>query len=185
MEIEQLRSLGYKIYISEPESLLSIAETINKFGILADSELQAKKSSDEFIRRLKELTSQYSGRTKVSTFYQFWNQPIFTINGGHLISEIIELCGGKNIFADLSILSSQVGLESVLANKPDVIIASGIAAERPEWLDEWEKWPSINAVKNQQLYFIPPDVIQRHTSRVLQGAAMMCDYIDAARMALR
>lgn len=185
VEIGQLLSLGYEIYISEPDSLLSIADTISKFGILAGTELAANNSRDDFIHKLKEIRSQYSGRNDISTFYQFWHQPIFTINGKHLISEIIELCGGVNVYADLDILSTQVGLESVLVKNPEVIIASGIGFERPKWLDDWQEWPAIKAVKNRQLYFIPPDIIQRHTPRVLLGAEMMCEYIDKARMTAR
>ena len=41
----------------------------------------------------------------VSVFYQVWRQPLMTINGRHLIDDIINLCGGRNVFAGLAPLS--------------------------------------------------------------------------------
>ena len=64
---------------------------------------------------------------------------------------------------------------------PQAIIASGMAQERPEWLDEWRSMPTMGAVVNEQLYFIPPDLLQRHSPRILDGADMMCKYIKNTR----
>ena len=56
--------------------------------------------------------------------------------------------------------------------------------ERPEWLDEWTEWPGLAAAENEQLHFIPPDLLQRNSPRIIQGAEMMCEFVDQARMAL-
>ena len=74
-------------------------------------------------------------------------------------------------------------MEAVLARDPEVIIASGMDVARPQWLDQWLQWPSLTAVQRGQLHFIPPDLLQRHTPRALDGAVMMCDQIEAARQA--
>ena len=52
---------------------------------------------------------------------------------------------------------------------------------RPEWLDAWQDWPQLDAVAQNHLYFIPPDLVQRHTPRALQGVSRMCEQIDRAR----
>ena len=139
--------------------------------------VQGKKSGE----LLQKLTDDYADRTTVKTFYQFWHQPIFTISGNHVINEVIHLCGGQNIFFDLPTLSPQISLEAVLKANPEVIIASGADALRPEWLDNWQRWPSLSAVQAHHLYFIPPDLILRHTPRILEGAAMLCKHLDKAR----
>ena len=105
-----------------------------------------------------------------------------TISGKHLISDIIELCGGKNIFSDLKVLTPQITLESVLAAKPEVIISGGMGKIRPEWLEEWKQWSDLAAVKNDQLYFIEPSLMQRVGPRILQGADKLCEFLEQARM---
>jgi iron complex transport system substrate-binding protein len=53
--------------------------------------------------------------------------------------------------------------------------------KRPAWLDEWARWDSLAATQNDQLYFIPPDLLQRNSLRILLGAEMMCEMLEAAR----
>lgn len=104
-----------------------------------------------------------------------------TISGGHLISEIIELCGGENVFANLKTLTPSISLESVLASKSEVIISGGMGKARPEWVEEWKPWPELPAVKNGQLYFIDPALMQRVGPRILQGADKLCELLERAR----
>ncbi len=178
---EKLQNLNYTLYISEPDSLQTIAKTITDLGILAGTVEIAKQNSRHYLDILQKLTDDYADRTTVKTFYQFWHQPIFTISGNHVINEVIQLCGGQNVFFNLPTLSPQISLEAVLKANPEVIIASGADALRPEWLDNWQRWPSLSAVQAHHLYFIPPDLILRHTPRILEGAAMLCKHLDKAR----
>ena len=179
--IKRLEDLGYPVYVSEPASIETIASTIRDLGRISGHIKISAPASSRFIRELHKLKREYAGRIPVNTFYQIWNEPLFTVNGKHLISEVIRLCGGRNIFHDLHTLSARVSLEAVLQADPEVIIASGADNRRPPWLQEWYHWPSLKAVKNHDIFFIPPDLIQRHTPRILEGARMMCKYIDAAR----
>jgi iron complex transport system substrate-binding protein len=177
----KLTGLGFTVYRSEPDTLEKIASTIRKFGRLGGSDDTAEKSSDRLLAQISRLREQYSDRHSVSVFYQFWDKPVFTVNGRHLISHIIALCGGRNIFADLLPLTPQINPEAVLELNPEVIIASGDSSARPAWLEDWKQWTGLAATKSGHLYAIPPELIQRHTPRILEGAARMCEYIDRAR----
>ena len=114
-------------------------------------------------------------------FYQVWHQPIVTIGGSHLINNIIELCGGQNLFKEVSSLAPQISIEAVLVRNPQVIIGSALGEQRSEWLKQWRKWPHLLAVRSQHMYFINPDLLHRHTTRILQGARQMCEFLDMAR----
>ncbi|MBF8269055.1 MAG: Cobalamin-binding protein [Gammaproteobacteria bacterium] len=177
-DTEVLRNLNIPIYVSEPASLEAIARSIEALGILSGSTITANRASAAFLARLKRLREEYSGKPVVTAFYQFWHDPIFTINGDHIISAVMQLCGGRNIFSDMAVLSGQINAEAVISANPQVILASAIDENRPPWLAYWQQWPELAAVRNGQIYYIPPDLIQRHTPRVLDGAAMMCEFID-------
>jgi len=98
-----------------------------------------------------------------------------------MISSVIELCGGSNIFADAIPLVPYVNIESIVAADPQVIIAGGSKEEKPHWFDNWSKWGEISAVRNGDVYLIPADLMQRHSVRILSGAEMMCDFLERAR----
>lgn len=180
-QIEKLRAFGLNIFMSEPRYPEDIAKTIQRFGVLAGTTEVAEKSYQEFLQHYNSLKKRFSKKKKVKVFYQIWNKPIMTISGGHLISEIIELCGGENVFANLSTLTPRISLEAVLASNSEIIISGGMGKARPDWVEEWRPWQQLPAVKNEQLYFIEPALMQRVGPRILDGADILCEFLDKAR----
>ena len=108
--------------------------------------------------------------------YQLLLTPIRSI-----ISDAIRLCGGENVFGKLEQMAPTGNVEAVIAANPEAIIASGMGDSRPEWLDDWKKWTSIEAVKRDNLFFVPPELIQRHTPRLLEGAEILCRHLETVR----
>jgi iron complex transport system substrate-binding protein len=177
----QLDRLGIPVFVSEPRSLDDIPRTLELLGRLAGTSKVADVAAFDFRTRRDRLAARYAARPPVDVFYQIWDRPPMTVNGEHLISAVMALCGGRNVFAGLAILAPTVTEEAVLAAAPEVIVASGMADSRPEWLDAWRRWRSLPAVARDNLYFIPPERLQRNTPRVLDGAAQMCEQLEQAR----
>lgn len=174
--------LGLTVYASDPKTLDDIPRSIRDYGILTGRQKAAEKAAADFTERLQRLREQHRGQRPLSVLYQVWNQPLQTLNDEHIISDLIRLCGGTNAFGDAPTIAPKISVESVIARDPQVIIASGMGEEKPEWLDDWKKYPGLTAVKNGNLYFVPPDIIQRHTVRMLQGAQQVCKALDEARV---
>ena len=179
--IDKLRSLGFKVYASEPETLEDIAGLMESLGAVVGHAESGAKSASVFRERVQKLASTYSQQEAVSVFYQVWGEPMQTLNGDHVVSAVIELCGGKNIFAELPMKAPRIGVEAVVAANPDVIMASGPDGVRPEWLDDWRQWQHLKAVRNDQLVFVDPDILVRHAPRILEGAGEVCRVLDGAR----
>ncbi len=188
--MEKLISLGLTVYASDPHSLMDIPKVIRDYGILAGTENIAEKAAHNFEKKHAILEKKYKNLPKVSTFYQVWNDPLQTLNGEHIISDVIRMCGGTNVFAKELAIAPKVSIESVLHADPQAIVTSGIITsgmgdEKPAWLSAWEKWPSIKAVRCNNLYAIPPDIISRHTYRLLKGAEKMCESLSLSRTQLK
>lgn len=179
--IEALENLGLTVYVAEPKFLDSIPTQLTNLGQLAGTEADASAAIDDYETTLTQLATRYRAESPVRVFYQVWDRPLMTAGGAELTNDLIELCGGINVFGELSALAPKVNLEAVLLRDPELIVASGIDERRPAWLDTWDEWPSITAVANRQVVFIDPDLTQRHSPRVLQGAEILCEQIAAAR----
>ena len=179
--IARLESLGLKVYVDEPKTLEDVARSLREVGRLTGNEKTADLAAQAFMQQLSQLRETYSAQQQVSVYYQIWDEPLLTLNGDHLISDVVRLCGGRNVFADAMPLVSRISVESVIRADPQVIIASGMDKARPEWLDAWRKWTSMTAVRNEQLYFVPPDVLQRNSPRIIDGAALLCEQLQKAR----
>jgi len=179
--IAKLRALGIPVFLAEPERIDDVAVALQRYGELAGTEAVARPAAEAFRARLRDLRQRYGTRPPVRTFYQLWSQPLMTVGGAQVISHVIELCGGTNVFANLKPLAPSVSVEAVVVANPEVIVASGMDEARPAWLDDWRRWKSITAVQRDNLNFIPPDIIQRHTPRLVEGAARLCEQLETAR----
>ncbi|MEM8500336.1 MAG: cobalamin-binding protein [Pseudomonadota bacterium] len=181
--LSQLEALDLAVYVDELHKLEQIATSIRDIGLLTGHHAEADANAAKFLEGLAQLRVRYDNSSSVSMFYQVWNEPLQTLNGEHIINDVIELCGGRNIFADAVVLAPKISLESVIVGNPDAIVASGMGEARPEWLDEWHSWPALSAVKNDHLFFVPPDILQRHTPRILLGARQLCGQLEQVRAA--
>ena len=179
--VEQLSALDTPVYLDDPRSLADIARSIRDFGALTGRVKHSNKAADDYLSEIRRLQNQYQHQREknIRVFYEVWNNPLQTISGKHIISDVIRLCGGQNIFNDALSLAPKINMETVIKRNPDIIIASNNNV-RQEWLDYWRKWPGLNAVNYHRLYFIDPDFIQRHTVRIAVGAKMMCQQIGKA-----
>jgi len=169
--VNRLAELGLSVFRSEPRALEDIARTLERLGALAGSHEAARAAAQAFRARRAELERRYSKRPKVRVFYQVWDRPLQTVNGDHVISKVIELCGGENVFAGLPLIAPEVDREALLRANPDVIITSGPAASLPPGLSAWK----------ERVRSVPAELIQRHTPRILEGAARVCSILEAAR----
>ena len=179
--INPLRKLGIPVFVVETSKMEAIPNLFRRFGQLTGNRDKAEQLADNFSQRLKALGAAQINKPLVRTFYQIWDEPLITLNGKHMVSDVITLCGGENIFADAAPLVPYVNIESVVAADPQMIIAGGSQEEQSRWYSIWQQWRGISAVINKQMYLIPSDLMQRHSVRILEGAEMMCDYMDRAR----
>jgi iron complex transport system substrate-binding protein len=184
-QVERLAQLGFPVFVTEPRHIDDIADLFERIGRLTGTEKVAVKVATEFRHHEAMLRDRYTGRRIVPVFYQVLDNSLLTVSGRHLIRDVIQLCGGKNIFADLPGLTPHVDVESVLQKNPEVILASGYEPLWPEWRDRWRNWPMLAAVAHDNLFFVPPDLIERQSPRILQGAEQVCARLDQARMRRR
>src|SRR5574340_540005 len=177
--VAKLRALGLAVYVSEPERIQGVAPSLERLGKLTGAAPQAHAVAERFRARLADLQRRYGSRPPVRVFYEIWNQPLMTVGRRQIISDGLRVCGGENVFAGLSTMAAPVSVESVLAADPEAIVAATEAG--PNLLDDWKRWPQLTAVARNNLFAIPPDIMHRHTPRILDGTERVCGFLETAR----
>jgi len=180
-QLERLQSLGMTLFLSEPRQVLDVPGTLVRLGQLAGREQVAQAAAHAFEARYRELQQRYSGRPSVAVFYQVWRQPLMTVNGEHLISDVIRLCGGRNVFSDLPVLAPQIDIEAVLAADPEVVIVGTGGTSETAELQDWSRWPMLAAVAQGHLYGVQRELLVRHSPRILDGAEQVCRILEKVR----
>lgn len=172
---EQLRNLKIPTYIAEPGSLEQLADQLEALATALGRPARGHQLAGQLRQRLAGLRAQYQSDKPVRVFYQVWDQPLYTIGGGQIISDALAVCGAKNVFDDLKLPAPQVSIESVLQRNPEVIIAS-IQAQ----LDAWKAWPQIDAVKHGRLLLLADKGLERPSAQMLEATARLCEQLIKA-----
>lgn len=180
-QVARLRAIGLEVVVTESRRIEDVPADLERLGALSGAHVGARAAAAKFRSRLAELRARHAGQPKVRVFYEVWNQPLMTVGGNQIISDAIRLCGGENVFGALKPMAAAVTVEAVLAADPEAIVASGMDEARPQWLDDWRRWPSMTAVARNNLFFVPPDHLQRHTPRLADGVEALCAHLETAR----
>lgn len=177
----RLEGLGIRVVGIPTLKLDDIAVGLETLGALAGTEKVAAAAAAGFRAEIASLRAEYRERPKLRVFVQIDDAPLFTVGGGHLITEIVELCGGSNVFADATSLALPVDLESVLARAPQVILST----DDGDPVEYWARFAGIAAVATGSVYRAPADLLARPSPRISQGAAEVCSELDDARRRAR
>jgi iron complex transport system substrate-binding protein len=178
--LAQLEALGLAVWSVEIRSPGEIATTLRRIGSATARPGTAERAADRIEQRLATLRDRYADVTTLDYFYQVDRRPLFTINGDHLISQGLALCGGRNVFANQPGLAFQVAHEAVITADPAALFAP-FSAGRGDPLADWRQWPSLQAVQNDALFLLPADTISRATPRWFDSLELACTLLHGLR----
>lgn len=181
--IDELRTAGYRVEAIRTHGLDDIAAAIRRIGLLTGREDAAEGVATSFENDLQSIGDEYSAQGSITVFYQVSLKPLYTINGEHYIGELIELCGGRNIFADLGELAPAVSVEAVVDRNPDVILAG--SADGDTAFVEWRRWSHLTADRHNNYFSVNSDEVTRPSLRLVTAARSICKHLAIARAKLR
>jgi iron complex transport system substrate-binding protein len=181
--VARLRSLGVQVVEIPTFRLADVAAALRSVGRIAATEAVAEGAARRYEIEIRDLRASHAGTRRVAVFVEIDDEPLYTVNGRHVISEVLELCGGSNVFADLPQLAPQVAIEAVLARDPEVILSTDDTISDPAAL--WRRWRGMKAVKAGSIYSMSSDTLTRSTPRLAIGAAEVCAALDDARRRLK
>ena len=127
-QVDLLRAQRIAVFTTDPRTIGGIARDLERLGALAGSADVAREAAQRFRSRLAALAERSRNKSIVRVFYQVSNVPLYTVGGEHLITQALALCAATNVFASLSSPAPEVGIEAVLAARPDTIVAGSAAA---------------------------------------------------------
>jgi iron complex transport system substrate-binding protein len=178
LHIDRVRRLGVPVLVTEVRSLADVPRVVRLVGALAGSEALAEARARSLEDEIETLRRRYAEVRQLEVFLEIWHRPMLTINGAHLISDALRLCGGRNVFAGARTLTPVVSREQVLNARPDVIVTGGFGSEVRE---AWRGLEPVPAVRSGRIYPIDPDLLHGQGPRVIQGVRALCERLDLAR----
>jgi iron complex transport system substrate-binding protein len=172
----------------QPKKLSDIATDIETIGKALGTDSVAKKNADALRLKITELSTKQKNpkqknisERKVRVFYQVWAQPLMTLNQDHIIGDIIQRCGGEQLFANEKVLVPTVSREAVIKANPEIIFTAVDSAKiKTDW-SMWSSFPQLAATQNKAFIDLDGDIISRPSPRIMQGAQKICAEINKVR----
>jgi vitamin B12 transport system substrate-binding protein len=173
---EQLKRLNIPTFVAEPHTLHQLTQQIEAIASQLGRPERGAALAADLRQRLTQLRQRYRQDPPMRVFYQVWDRPLYTIGGGQIISDALEVCGARNVFADLALPAPQVSVEAVLQRNPELILASDQAQ-----LDAWKAWPQVAAVAQGQLRLVTDKGLERPSGQMIEATAKLCQLIAPDR----
>lgn len=172
--VEKLNHLNLKVYVSNPNNIKELFDSIEKIGVITERQKKAHaliKSMKHSIEAIYSKTKSISERNKPKVFMEIWSAPLTTVGRDSFVNELITLAGGINIAQDTKKAYSYFSPEQVIKRNPDCIILTYMANEMPiETVSRRLGWQEISAVKTKRVYNdINSDLLLRSGPRLVDG----------------
>ena len=206
-QIEKIAQLGIPIYRQQVNRLADLPDSLRRLGALTSDESTAEQAARALTAELARITREYGGGRRAAgapatgatatdatvagmpttgaaapptVLLEVWNRPIYTVGGGHLMSDALTSCGVRNVFGDLKELGPVIGTEAVIARNPDIIVASAPPGEGASWLAEWKRFGSLDAVRTGRLVAFEDQRLNRLGPSVVLATEALCKALAGA-----
>jgi len=180
-DFDRLEARGVRVFATEARRPEDIVRILRLVGTLAGTEPVADAAARDLEARFASLRERYRGRPQVRVFYEIWPEPLMTVNGRHLISHLVEMCGGRNVFADAAPFTPTISREQVLAADPDAIVVAAPAARAADRIAFWRGWQRLRAGREGRVYQVDPAASHRMSPRIIDGGVELCETLERAR----
>lgn len=174
-QVKQLEGLGIKVMWLDPASVSDVANALRALAPWSPTPEQAMAAAASLEQRFQALQTAYATTTPKKIFMQFGNAPLFTSGPGSLQNQLLETCGGKNIFADSRVPWPQVSREQVLARRPDAITIPGDASAVARVQQFWGSQLQVPVIA------LNGDWFERAGPRIILAAQQLCAALKQVR----
>ncbi|MBC3778855.1 cobalamin-binding protein [Pseudomonas sp. SWRI99] len=173
---DQLKRLGIPTFVAEPHTLDQLIAQIEAIARQLGRPERGVQRAAELRQTLDALRQRYRRDMPLRVFYQVWDKPLYTVGGGQIISDALQVCGARNVFDDLSLPAPQVSVEAVLQRDPEVILAGDQAQ-----LEAWKVWPQVAAVRQKRLLLVSDKGLERPSGQMIEATAKLCQLLQPHR----
>ena len=182
-DVNTLRDYGYKVLVLDPTSVDGILNNIELVGNATGKQAEAAALINNLTSRINAVAETVANAAKPEVYYETYYETTssWTIGAEAWQNELVEKAGGTNIFGDQPTDYYQYQVEALIDRNPDVIVlpAEGMGTGTQAALEDVKKrpgWDTMNAVQNDRIYQINPNIIERAGPRIVDAIEQMAEF---------
>lgn len=177
--IAALRAAGLRVLAVKVRGFEDLFATVATVGRLIGRDAEATGLTAALRARLEAVASAVAGLpedARPRVYWEVFDAPLMSAGRRSMVGQLVELAGGRNIFADVAEEYPQVSAEAVIARNPEVIVVPDMNATGARTADDLRRrpgWGAVAAVRSGRVYALPADPTSRPGPRLVDGLELV------------
>ena len=173
---ERFRAAGVSTLSLKIDHISDFRRATALLGVIMRDSARAQVVIDSVYRSLERVRVSSAALPHPSVFWHIWDAPLITIGRGSFMNELIDIAGGRNIYADIAGPSSSVSLEDVAKRNPDFILAGPIGAAT---IRKDPRWRIVRAAREGRVLVVDTTVVARPSVRLGEAAVSLAQLLHS------
>jgi iron complex transport system substrate-binding protein len=166
----RLRSAGVNTLSLKIDHIADFARGVRLLGVVIGDSVRARTVVDSVQRTLASVRAATQGLTAPKVFWHIWDAPIMTIGGGSFMNELVDIAGGRNVYADIKSPSAEISLEDIARRDPDFILAGPVGKRQVE---SDPRWLIVRAARDHKILVVDTTLVARPAVRLGEAAVSL------------
>ena len=168
--VETLRGWGLSVWVTYPRTVAEGLAMIRDLGEVTGTQARAQAMLAELQPLYESVSAQTGARPPVDVFYAIWRNPYMTVNRDTYISDLLRVCGARNVFADRAERYPALTLDEVASRRPAVIVLPDEPFRfRRAHLADFAGYSEVPAVRDGRIHLVDGKPFSWHGARVAQA----------------
>ncbi|HUF91869.1 MAG TPA: cobalamin-binding protein [Candidatus Limnocylindria bacterium] len=165
--VDTLRAWGIPVWVTFPRTVAEGLAMIRDLGEVTGTAARAAAMLAELQPLYERVRAESASRPPVNVFYAIWRNPYMTVNRDTYISDLLRVCGARNVFADRAERYPALTLDEVASRRPEVIILPDEPFRfRRVHLEDFAGYPEVPAVRDGRIHLVDGKPFSWHGPRV-------------------
>ena len=172
--VEQLRRLGIPVYLVAVQRWAEVKDVVGRVGELTGRTEAVEPLLARLEARVARVARAVAPFPRPRVLYVLWPEPLIVPGRHAVITELIELAGGRSITAGDAETYPRLSLEAAVAKAPEVIVLADhggdeSGAHTAQIQEKWKRLRSLPAVKSGRLHSVDGGLLHRYGPRIVDG----------------
>ncbi|HEX6965775.1 MAG TPA: helical backbone metal receptor [Gemmatimonadaceae bacterium] len=176
---QRLRAAGVEVLALKTDGITDFVRATHLLGIATGERAAAATIADTVQRSLDRVRRETATLERPRVVWPVWESPLMVIGGGSYLTQLLEIAGARNIYADISAPSPQVSLEDVIRRAPDAVLVSPEGAAR---IRTDPAWQAVPAVQHGRVLVIDTSLVLRPSVRLGEAARSLARLLHPGRI---
>lgn len=170
----RFRAAGVSTLALKNDHISDFRRTVELLGAILRDSSRARTVTDSVFQTLDRVRSATASLPRPTVFWHIWDVPLITIGAGSFMNELVDIAGGRNVYADISSPSKQITLEDIARRDPEFVLAGPIGTRK---IGSDPRWRIVRAVRDKKVLTVDTVVVARPSVRLGEAAVSLANLL--------